>query len=42
MGRGDLRSRRGKIARGTSGKTRQKKRRVEISRKKKSNKKTSK
>ena len=42
MGRGDLRSRRGKIARGTSGKTRQKKRRVEIGRKKKSSKKTSK
>ncbi len=42
MGRGDLRSRRGKIARGTSGKTRQKKRRVELGKKKSSDKKASK
>lgn len=39
MGRGDLRSRRGKIARGTCGKTHQKKRKVNIGKKKKSRKK---
>ena len=36
MGKGDLRTRRGKIFRGTSGKTRQKKRRVEIGKNKQS------
>ena len=36
MGRGDLRTRKGKIFRGTKGKTNQKKRRVEIGRKKQS------
>ena len=42
MGKGDLRTRRGKIFRGTKGKTHQKKRRVEIGRKKKSDTKASK
>jgi len=42
MGKGDLRSRRGKIYKGTTGKTRQKKRRVEIGRNKQSDSKTSK
>lgn len=34
MGKGDLRTRRGKVFRGTSGKTRQKKRKVTKGRKK--------
>ncbi len=42
MGKGDLRTRRGKIFRGTTGKTRQKKRRVEIAKNKYANNKTSK
>lgn len=42
MGRGDLRTRRGKIARGSTGKNRQKKRKVEIGRKKNSESKSSK
>ena len=42
MGKGDLRSRRGKIFRGTKGKTHQKKRRVEIGKPKKSDKTASK
>ncbi|MBN1407060.1 MAG: 30S ribosomal protein THX [Calditrichaceae bacterium] len=35
MGRGDLRTRKGKIFRGTKGKTHQKKRRVDIGKNKK-------
>lgn len=42
MGKGDQRTRRGKIYRGTTGKTRQKKRRVEIGKNKQSDKKASK
>lgn len=42
MGKGDLRTRKGKIFRGTKGKTHQKKRRVEIGKNKQSDKKVSK
>ena len=42
MGRGDLRTRKGKIFRGTQGKTHQKKRRVEIGKNKQKNNKASK
>lgn len=42
MGKGDLRTRRGKIFRGTKGKTHQKKRRAEISKNKQANNKASK
>ncbi|MEJ2543277.1 MAG: 30S ribosomal protein THX [Calditrichaceae bacterium] len=42
MGKGDQRTRKGKIYRGTTGKKRQKKRKVEIGRNKPSDKKASK